>query len=32
MLRTTNNVYLIYEYCSGGTLEDVIKKYNFLSE
>ena len=32
MLRTTNNVYLIYEYCSGGTLEDVIKKYTFLSE
>ena len=32
MLRTTNNVYLIYEYCSGGTLEDVIKKHIFLTE
>lgn len=21
MLKTSNNMYLIYEYCSGGTLE-----------
>lgn len=25
-LKTANNVYLIYEYCNGGTLEDVIYK------
>jgi serine/threonine protein kinase len=22
MLRTTNNFYIIYEFCNGGTLED----------
>lgn len=32
MLRTANNVYLIYEFCNGGTLEDVIKKKKFLQE
>lgn len=32
MLRTSNNVYLIYEFCNGGTLEDVIKSRGFLSE
>ena len=32
MLRTTNNVYLIYEYCNGGTLEDIIKKKGMLKE
>lgn len=26
MLRSTNNVYMVYEYCSGGTLEDKIKQ------
>ena len=25
ILRTSNNYYLIYEYCNGGTLEDIIK-------
>ena len=32
MLRTANNVYLIYEFCNGGTLESLIKKKKFLSE
>lgn len=32
MLRTTNNIYLVYEFCSGGTLEDIIKKRKFLNE
>jgi serine/threonine protein kinase len=32
MLRTSNNVYLIYEFCNGGTLEDQIKLKGHLSE
>lgn len=32
MLRTSNNVYLVYEFCNGGTLEDIIKKKKFLNE
>lgn len=32
MLRTSHNVYLIYDYCNGGTLEDIIKKKKMLSE
>ncbi|KRX01572.1 Protein kinase-like domain [Pseudocohnilembus persalinus] len=32
MLKTTNNMYLVYEFCNGQTLEDEIKKKNFLSE
>lgn len=32
MLRTSNNVYLVYEFCNGGTLEDQIKKKKHLSE
>lgn len=32
MLRTQNNVYLVYEYCNGGTLEDIIKKKKILTE
>lgn len=32
MLRTQNNVYLIYEFCNGGTLEEEIKKEKFLKE
>lgn len=32
MLRTSNNVYLIYDYCNGGTLEDIIKKRKMLTE
>jgi len=30
MLKTTNNMYLVYEYCEGGTLEkDLFKKHHF---
>jgi len=32
MLRTSNNVYMVYEFCNGGTLEELIKSKNFLSE
>jgi len=32
MLRTTNNVYMVYEFCNGGTLEELIKSKQFLSE
>lgn len=32
MLRTTNNVYMVYEFCNGGTLEELIKSKKFLSE
>ncbi len=32
MLRTTHNVYLVYEFCNGGTLEELIKKKKMLSE
>ncbi len=32
MLKTSNNFYFIYEYCNGGTLENLISKQNKLSE
>ena len=32
MLRTTNNVYLVYEFCNGGTLEEMIHKKKFFNE
>ncbi|KAL4497423.1 hypothetical protein ABPG73_020520 [Tetrahymena malaccensis] len=32
MLKTSNNMYLIYEYCNGGTLEQAIHRKKFLSE
>jgi serine/threonine protein kinase len=32
MLKTSNNMYLIYEFCNGGTLEHLINKKKFLSE
>lgn len=32
MLRTTNNVYLVYEFCNGGTLADYIKSKKRLPE
>jgi len=32
MLRTQNNIYLIYEFCSGGTLEKLIKTKKHLTE
>ena len=25
-LKTSHNYYLVYEYCSNGTLEDLLKK------
>lgn len=32
MLQSQNNVYLVYEFCNGGTLEDIIKKKKILNE
>ena len=32
ILRTTNNFYLIYEFCNGGDLEHLLKKKKLLSE
>lgn len=32
MLRTNNNYYLVYEFCSGGTLGDYIKAKRRLPE
>lgn len=32
MLRTQNNMYLVYEFCDGGTLENLIQKKKFLPE
>lgn len=26
MLTTSNNYYLVYDYCEGSTLEDILKK------
>ena len=31
-IQSTNNFYLVYEYCNGGTLEDYINKKKKLSE
>ena len=28
MLKTVNNFYFVYEYCNGGTLEQLLKKVN----
>ncbi len=30
MLRTMNNYYLVYEYCNGGTLGQLLEKRKFL--
>lgn len=27
MLKTPNNFYFVYEYCNGGTLEQVMQQY-----
>ena len=32
MLKTVNNLYQVYEFCEGGTLEDVIRKRKFIPE
>lgn len=32
MLKTTNNMYLVYEFCDGGTLEDYLQKKHHFSE
>jgi serine/threonine-protein kinase ULK/ATG1 len=32
MIKTNNFIYLVYEYCEGGTLEDLIKKKKRFSE
>jgi len=32
MLRTQNNMYMIYEYCNGGNLEEYLHKKRRLSE
>ena len=32
ILRTSNNFYLIYEYCNGGDLERLLKKRKLLPE
>lgn len=32
MLKTSNNMYLIYEFCNGGTLENIINKRKYLNE
>jgi len=31
-LKTSHNVYLIYEFCNGGTLEQQIKEQRYLPE
>ena len=32
MLKSQNNMYLVYEFCNGGTLEEAIKAKKFLDE
>lgn len=32
MLKTVNHFYFVYEYCNGGTLEDLIKEKKPLPE
>ncbi|KAM3138937.1 hypothetical protein pb186bvf_008950 [Paramecium bursaria] len=32
MLKTQNNMYLIYDFCNGDTLEALIQKRKYLSE
>lgn len=27
-LKTANNIYMVYEFCNGGTLETIIYKQN----
>lgn len=30
MLKTSNNMYLVYEYCNGDTLDSIINKKKYL--
>ena len=32
MLKTVNNVYIVYELCNGGTLEELMTKKKYLQE
>jgi len=32
MLRTTNNMYMVYELCEGGNLEEHLRSKKRLSE
>ena len=32
MLKTKNNYYFVYEYCNGGTLEDIIGSQKNMPE
>jgi len=32
MMKTVNNMYLVYEFCEGGTLEDIIQRRRFIAE
>jgi len=32
MLRTTNNMYMIYEFCNGGNLEELLHKKKVFTE
>lgn len=32
MIKTNRYIYLIYEYCEGGTLEDFIRTRGYLPE
>jgi serine/threonine protein kinase len=32
LLKTSNHIYLVYEFCSEGSLEDYIIKKKFISE
>lgn len=32
MIKTNNHIYLVYEFCEGGTLEDLIRTHGHLPE
>ena len=32
MLRTTNNMYMVYEFCNGGDLEEYLRRKKRLTE
>ena len=32
LIKTENNYYFVYEYCNGGTLEDLILAHGYLTE